>query len=311
MDKPAIDAVLDRREALAQALLDASHDLTFPMNVNQFFRLDGLWYPHWFKVQLGIRATKIHKAIFGRLPAKKRIKTGDRNETAHYPRGVLVQAFTELRSELGDELQPETPYRKVAPSQNLIDYRWWQPTNQSGAEAHRWVKVPEDADEAEVRRLTGEKRGHVGQEYVSFINPTPIPGGPERKPLAPLPQPRAGSNSAIGSLRRDGASTPTFARGPKPVITPERNRDGVIITDAEREAERQRATVFFAEIEAREKALELYDGNGQPVNDAAREARAREDAEYDAPKHDDRDYTEWNRRKAEAKAVDDWKRRNR
>jgi hypothetical protein len=307
VDKPAIDAVLDRREALAQALLDASHDLTFPMNVNQFFRLDGLWYPHWFKVQLGIRATKIHKAIFGRLPAKKRVKTGDRNETAHYPRGVLVQAFTELRSELGDELQPETPYRKVAPSQNLIDYRWWQPTNQSGAEAHRWVKVPEDATEMEVRRLTGERPPKPAEEPLSPLRPVK----PASELGLKLPrQPRAGSNSAIGSLRRDGASTPTFTRGLKPII-PERNRDGVITTDAEREAERQRATVYFAEIEAREKALELYDGNGQPVNDAAREVRAREDAEYDAPEHDDRDYTEWNRRKAEAKAVYDWKRRNR
>jgi hypothetical protein len=254
VDQPAIDAVLDRREVLAQALLDASHDLTFPMNVNQFFRLDGLWYPHSFKVQLGIRATKIHKAIFGRLPMKKRVKTGDRNETAHYPRGILVQAFTELRDQLGADLEPATPYRKVAPSQNLIDYRWWQPTNQSGAEAHRWVKVPEDADEADVHRLTGEKP--LEPAYVPLFKPSTRPPLPPRPTLPPPTAAESGITTIIGN------KTVT--------IVPERNPyTGKITTDAELEASHKSATEYFAEVEAREKALEWYDGNGQPVNDGA------------------------------------------
>jgi hypothetical protein len=89
------------------------------------------------------------------------------------------------------------------------------------------------------------------------------------------------------------------------INNPERNPDGTITTDAEREAAQKSAAEYFAELEARAKALEWYDGNGQPVNDAAREAVARgtdpwadEDATLNEP--DDRDYTEWNRRKDEA-----------
>jgi hypothetical protein len=47
------------RNALAQALLDASTQRTFPLTVHQFIRLGGVWFDAGFKRMLGIRSTKL------------------------------------------------------------------------------------------------------------------------------------------------------------------------------------------------------------------------------------------------------------
>jgi hypothetical protein len=141
---PESDDPLHRREALAQVLLDASTQRTFPLDVHQFFRLGDEWFDAGLKRMLGIRATKLHKEQLGRAPVKWRAKTGHRNENAVYPRGILEQAWAQLKEELGPELDKyrTTPYRKEPPSPEFVKWRMQQPETSGPREAERWVKTP-------------------------------------------------------------------------------------------------------------------------------------------------------------------------
>jgi hypothetical protein len=98
------DDILHRREALAQALLDASTQRTFPLTVHQFIRLGGVWFDAGFKRMLGIRATRLYVEMFGKQPDKVRARRCGRNLVAQYPRGILEQAWAQIVTELGSDI---------------------------------------------------------------------------------------------------------------------------------------------------------------------------------------------------------------
>jgi hypothetical protein len=147
---------LHRKAGLA-ALLAAQSERTFPLTVHQFIVLGGVWMDAGFKRMLGIRATKLHKALFGSAPERVRARGCGRNMVAIYPRGILEQALAEIVVELGQDIEDykAQPYRKVPPSPELIEKR-------EAAEAWRRIAAREDgrkvyvASEAEINRWVKE-----------------------------------------------------------------------------------------------------------------------------------------------------------
>jgi hypothetical protein len=132
---------LHRRAGLA-ALLAAQSERTFPLTVHQFIVLGGVWMDAGFKRMLGIRATKLHKALFGSAPERVRARGCGRNEVALYPRGILEAAWAQIIVELGANIEEykRQPYRMVPPSAELIETRKRSRTTASEKEVQRWVK---------------------------------------------------------------------------------------------------------------------------------------------------------------------------
>jgi hypothetical protein len=167
MTRADVADLLHRREALAQALLEASTQFTFPLNVHQFLRLGDQWMDMGFKQMLGKRATKLYRKMFGEGPPKGRARGCGRNLIAVYPRGILEQAWTEIVTELGENIEQYRieQYRKVPPSPELIEKRrnadYWRTHRRTGittnlrmTETMEQVGTP--ASEAEITRWVKE-----------------------------------------------------------------------------------------------------------------------------------------------------------
>jgi hypothetical protein len=138
---------LYRREDLAKALLEASTQFTFPLNVHQFLRLGDQWLNEGFHKKLGIRATKLYREVFGEAPPKARARGCGRNLVAVYPRGILEQAWVQIIDELGEyiDLYRITPHVKVPPSPELVTKRREAEKFKifdSEKSVQRWVKQP-------------------------------------------------------------------------------------------------------------------------------------------------------------------------
>ena len=144
---------LYRNRALAKALIDASTQATFPMNVHQFFRLTGGWWDHGFKIMVGIRAGRIFKKVMGEPAPRSRSKAGHRNEQQLIPRAIWEEAFIETKAHIiaeGGNLDDyrKEPYAKVPPTETEVDQRMnHKRPPSSPQEALRWVRVPLNNEE--------------------------------------------------------------------------------------------------------------------------------------------------------------------
>jgi hypothetical protein len=138
---------LYRNRALAQALIDASTQATYPMNVHQFFRLTGGWWDHGFKIMVGIRAGRIFKTVMGEPAPRSRSKVGHRNEQQLIPRAIWEEAFIETKAYIianGGNLDDyrKEPYAKVPPTETEVAQRRYSRSTSSEPEVQRWTKMP-------------------------------------------------------------------------------------------------------------------------------------------------------------------------
>jgi hypothetical protein len=71
----------------------------YELTVAQFERLGGETWTQAFRVQLGLRASRLHEQLLGKKAAKLRARgrPGWRNKVGKYPCGILEQAYRELR----------------------------------------------------------------------------------------------------------------------------------------------------------------------------------------------------------------------
>jgi hypothetical protein len=98
----------------------------YDMTVSEFARLGGYQWTDSFSVRIGLRSTKLYKAIYNKAPRRKRRSiwgagngeklTAWRNKVGVYPCGVLEQAYRELMAEQAKP--PEHPVMIASPYSN-------------------------------------------------------------------------------------------------------------------------------------------------------------------------------------------------
>ena len=88
------------RKKLLAALLAAQNERTYLLTAHQFMRVGGEWWTRKFATRVGRRASQLHREILGRPPTLARSTTDARNKTGCYPRGILEQAFNQVKAEI-------------------------------------------------------------------------------------------------------------------------------------------------------------------------------------------------------------------
>jgi hypothetical protein len=73
---------------------------TMLLTVYEFMRLSGDDWSLGFRTRVGKRAGKLYRAVMGRAPRKRRLKTAGRNATCAFPHGILEQAFAQVSAEI-------------------------------------------------------------------------------------------------------------------------------------------------------------------------------------------------------------------
>ena len=66
------------------------------LTLSEFEEMRGERWSLSFKVRLGLRATKLYEALYGKRPAKPRAPTGWRNRCCKYPPAIIEQAYRGL-----------------------------------------------------------------------------------------------------------------------------------------------------------------------------------------------------------------------